>query len=268
MKVSVLNIAKTEIGKEDLPVQFKEEVREDLVKKAVLAIQSRKRQPYGAKPDAGMRASAEVSRRRRAFRGSYGHGISRVPRKVMTKRGTQHHWVGAVAPGTVGGRRAHPPKADKIWAHKINTKERRKAIRGALSATVIPAIVENRGHVVPKDYPFIIEDKFEKIEKTKDVINVLLKLGLEKELERAAVKKVRAGKGTMRGRKYRKKKGPLLVVSDKCPLLRSAKNIPGVDIVDIKNINTELLAPGTDVGRLTLYTQSAIKKLNDNNLFM
>ena len=72
----------------------------------------------------------------------------------------------------------------------------------------------------------------------------------------------------MRGRKNRKKKGPLLVVSKDCKLVKSAKNIPGIEIIEIKNINTELLAPGAEPGRLTLFTESAIKELEKNNLFM
>ena len=47
------------------------------------------------------------------------------------------NWVGAFAPGTVGGRRAHPPKSEKIWSKKINKKENAKAIRSAISATLL-----------------------------------------------------------------------------------------------------------------------------------
>ena len=46
---------------------------------------------------------------------------------------------------------------------------------------------------------------------------------LGKELERAKIKKVRAGKGTRRGRKYKTKVGPLLVFSKVCPALIAAK---------------------------------------------
>ena len=73
-----------------------------------------------------MKQSAKLSKRRRAYRGSYGFGISRTPRKILSKRGRRLGWVGAVAPNTVGGRRTHPPKAEKIWREEINTKERRK----------------------------------------------------------------------------------------------------------------------------------------------
>ena len=268
MELKILSVEKAEVGKKKLPKQFEEPVRTDLIKKAVEAIQANKRQPYGAKPKAGMRASADISRRRNNYRGSYGHGISRVPRKIMTRRGTRFNWVGAVAPGTVGGRRAHPPKASKEWSKKINKKERRKAIRSAMAATVNKEIVQERGHKLPADYPFIIESKIEALDKTKKVRDVLLKLGLKEELERVKEKKVRAGKGKGRGRKYKKKVGPLLVVADDCSLAKAGINIPGVNVIKVKELNAEALAPGTIPGRLTLFTDNAIEKLNKEKLFM
>ena len=125
MQLKILDTEGKESGKVDLPKQFSEPVRPGLIKRAVLAIQSHKRQPYGTDPRAGMKSSAELSRRRRKYRGSYGFGISRVPRKILSRRGTRMNWVGAFAPGTVGGREAHPPKASKKWAQKINKKERK-----------------------------------------------------------------------------------------------------------------------------------------------
>src|SRR3989344_4390875 len=135
MKVKVLSLDGNESGSIELPSQFSEEIREDLIKRAILAIKSYKRQKYGAKEEAGKRASAKLSRRRRKYRGAYGMGISRVPRKILSRRGMRMTWVAAFAPGTVGGRRAHPPKSAKNWELKINKKERKKAIRSALAAT-------------------------------------------------------------------------------------------------------------------------------------
>ncbi len=266
--MKIINIDGKETGNIELPSQFKEEVRTDLIKRSVEAIQANKRQPYGAKKDAGMRASAELSRRRHDYRGSYGHGISRVPRKIMSRNGTRMNWVGAVAPGTVGGRKAQPPKAEKILKKSMNTKERKNAIRSALTACLNKELVKARGHVAPDNYPFIIADDIEKIEKTKDVKKALEKIGLKDELKRTSVKKIRVGKGKLRGRKYRVKKGPLLVVGKNCKLLKSAVNITGVEIVKINNINCELLAPGTIAGRLTLFTEDSIKELKDKKLFI
>ena len=268
MKVSVLSGSKEKKKDIDLPSQFDEEVRPDLILRAVLAIQSNKRQPYGASPMAGKRASAVISRRRHDYRGSYGYGISRVPRKILSRRGTRMYWVGAFAPGMVGGRRAHPPKAGKNYSQKVNKKERRKAIRSAIAATIVKDLVQKRGHKVPADYPLILESKIEEMKKTKDIINALEKIGLKEELERASVKAIRAGKGKSRGRKYKKRIGPLFVVSKECKLMKSASSIPGVDIVEVKNINAELLAPGAVPGRLTIWSEAAIEKLGKEKLFM
>src|SRR3989338_5909587 len=98
MKLDILDAAKNKVGEIELPSQFEEEFRPDLIQRAVLAIQSHKRRAYASSEDAGKRASAKLSRRRRDYRGSYGIGISRVPRKIMTRRGTRLNWVGAFAP--------------------------------------------------------------------------------------------------------------------------------------------------------------------------
>lgn len=267
MKVNLIDLDNKEVNKINLPSQFSEEIREDIIKTAVEAIHANTRQPYGTKEGAGMRASAKLSRRRKAYGTAYGHGISRVPRKMLSRRGSQMYWVGAVAPGTVGGRRAHPPKATKIWEKRINKKERRKAIRSAMAATVLKDLVLQRGHIVPKNYPLVIEKKFEDLDKTKKVKAVLENIGLAEELKRVKKKKVRAGKGKRRGRKYKVKKGPLIVVAKECALMKSAKNIPGIEISAVNLINANLLAPGAKVGRLVIWSEGAIERLNKEKLF-
>jgi len=267
MKLDIFDSTKNKVGEVKLPSQFEEEFRPDLIQRAVLAIQSHKRQSYASSKFAGKRSSAKLSRRRRKYRTSYGFGISRVPRKIMTRRGTRMNWVGAFAPGTVGGRRAHPPKTEKIWWKKINDRERLKAIRSAIAATVKNEIVAERGHLIPNGYPFILNDKFESMSKTKEVIKLLKIFGFENELARAEEKKIRAGKGKSRGRKYKKKKSVLIVASKIDNLVKALSNIPGVDVVNVRNLNAELLAPGAKPGRLTLWTSPAIDLLEKENLF-
>jgi len=266
MKVPVLDKTGKETGKKELPSQFSEAVRPDLIYRAVLTVQANSRQPYGADPDAGMMVSAKLSRRRRDYKGAYGIGISRSPRKIMSHKGTRFNWVGALAPNTRGGRRAHAPKAERIWDKKLNTKERRFALRSALAATMHKDIVSTRGHIVPKDFPFILSNDVENISKTKDVIELLFALGFKDELDRTKEKVKRAGKGKNRGRPYKVKKSVLFVVSKKCELNMAASNVSGVDIVTPEHLNAELLAPGCSIGRLTLYTEGAIdaiaKKFN------
>ncbi len=266
MKADILNMEGKKVKSIDLPAQFEEEYRPDLIKRAVLAKQSHDRQPYGAAPEAGERHSTFVSKRRRKYKTCYGKGMARTPRKVMSRSGTHFNWVGARAPNTVGGKRAHPPKAEKDWNQKINALERRKAIRSAIAATTDKELVKKRGHI-SSIVPIIIESSFEALKKAKDVTVILKKLGLEKEMERAAKKTIRAGRGKTRGRKYVKKKGPLIVMSKKCDLYKAAKNIPGVDLTEVKSLNTELLAPGTHAGRLTIWTEDAIKLMDKEKLF-
>ena len=250
-----------------MPVQFSEEIRPDLIKRAVLVLQSNKRQPYGASPKAGKRASVRLSKRRRAYRGPYGFGISRIPRKILSGRGRRMFWVGAFAPGTVSGKRAHPPKSEKKLGKKINKKEKKKAIRIGISATIVSDLVKERGHIIPENYPFVLDQKIENLRKTKEVRSALKELGLGEEMERIKNRSIRAGKGKSRGRKYRTKKGPLIVVSKESKLTKSASNIPGIEVVNVKNLNTEILAPGAILGRLTLWTKPAIEVLEKENLF-
>ena len=268
LKLNVLSVGNTSTGSRSLPSQFAEPIRPDLVKRAVEAIQGNTRQQHGSKKEAGQRHSAKLSRRRRDYKTSYGHGISRVPRKILTKRGTHFSWVGAVAPGCVGGRRAHPPKPIKIWAKKINDTERRKAIRSALAATLVKTLVAQRGHHVPPQYPFLLENKFEAIAKTRDVIEALEKLGFNDELNRSSEKILHAGRARRRGRGTRRKKGPLFVVSNTFSLIHAVQNIPGVDVVPVHQLNVSLLAPGAHIGRLTLFTEGAIERLEKEKLFM
>ena len=267
MKAKIYTIEGQQTGELDLPEQFDEEIREDIIKRAVLSVQSNRIKPEGVNPFAGRRYSSYISKRRRKYRGIYGRGESRTPRKVMSRSGTQFHFVGAYVPQTVGGRKAHPPSAEKIHAKKINKKEKQKAIRSAIAATANIGLVKARGHKT-EIAPIIIEDKFELITKTKDVEKALRSMKLDNELDRARIKKIRAGRGKLRGRPYKKKKGPLIVVSKNCALTNSAKNIPGINVISVKDLNAEALAPGASPGRLTIYTKSAIDTMQKERLFM
>ncbi len=248
--VKVLSINGEVLEEIELPEIFKADIRPDLIKRAVVAIQSHRLQPKGTDPLAGKRRSAE------SF--GPGYGVSRVPR-IATGRA-------AFAPGTVGGREAHPPKVEKVLEKRINKKEKIKATLSALAATAVRELVEARGHIVSdvKEIPLIVEDKLEELKTAKEVKEVFKALGVWKDVLRAKERKVRAGKGKMRGRRYYRKKSVLIVVSEpKKPIKFAARNFSGVDVVDAKNLCVEDLAPGTHYGRLTLYTKGAISKLEE-----
>ena len=86
-------------GKIALPSVFSTPLRPDVIKRAVLAIQSNRRQPQGRDPMAGKKTTAES-------RGT-GSATARVPR---IKSGSGR---AAFAPSTVKGRQPHPPRAEK-----------------------------------------------------------------------------------------------------------------------------------------------------------
>lgn len=267
MKLPLYTSDKKKTGEVQVPVQLTEPYRPDLIQRAVQSYASRQRQPYGTFPEAGKRTSSKVSKRRRDYRGCYGFGISRVNRKILSRRGTRMFWVGAYTPQTKGGRRAHPPKASKLRAENMNVKERRKALRSAMSATLAREIVQQRGHRVPAEYPFVIDSSVEQMQKTSDVAQALEQWGFQEELERTAVHKVRAGKGKLRGRRYRQRRGVLFVVGAACPLLKAAPNIPGVEAVSVKLLHADLLAPGAMPGRLTLWTNHALEVMFKEKLY-
>ncbi|MFH1065040.1 MAG: 50S ribosomal protein L4 [Nanoarchaeota archaeon] len=266
MKADVLSLDGKKQKDITLPTQFDEEFRPDVIKRAVIAIQANKRQAYGAKQEAGERASARLSRRRRHYRGSYGKGISRIQRKVMSRRGAHINMVGAFTPGTRGGRKGHPPKATKIWTQKVNLKERRLAIRSAIAATANKEIVELRATF--SKVPVIVVEALESLAKTKDVEALLLKLGMELEVARIKKTKIRAGRGKTRGRKYKHKSSVLFVVSGKCNLQNAAKNLQGIRVSPVNSLNAELLAPGAVAGRLTIWSEKAIEKMQKEKLFL
>jgi len=149
----------------------------------------------------------------------------------------------------------------------VNKKERRKALRCALAASLSPVWVGRRGHAVPEGFPFIIDNDFESINKTKAFIQALTAVGAQKDLARSTNVKTKGGAAALRGRRKKVAVGPLIVVSQKCDAQIAARNIPGVAIVEVKDLNAKLLAPGTHAGRLTLYTKGAIERIKEGGLF-
>lgn len=244
-----------------LPEIFSTAYKPVVIQRAVLAAQSAKRQPYGTDPLAGKRTSAHYHGKRKYRWTMMNKEMARIAR-IHGKVGYML-WRARFVPQAVKGRRAHPPKAEKIWLQKINAKELQLAIKSALAATADRNLVSERGHLFERELPIIIIDDFENVKKAKDVKKILLAVVGSKELERAEKKKVRAGKGKMRGRKYKKRKGPLLIFSKPCDAIKAARNIPGIDAAAAESLDIELLAPGTRAGRLAILTKSAVQKLSE-----
>ncbi|MHA1372298.1 MAG: 50S ribosomal protein L4, partial [Promethearchaeota archaeon] len=136
-----------------------------------------------------------------------------------------------------------------------------------IAATVNEGLIKKRGHKIEgiKDKIMILDDKVQTIKKTKNIVQILEALGLKNVLDRCKIKKIRAGKGKRRGRKYRRKKGPL-IVAENYGIYNASKNIPGIDVVSVNNLSVEHLAPGGNAGRLTIWTESSIKALENKRL--
>merc|ERR1712203_1356719 len=73
----------------------------------------------------------------------------------------------------------------------------------------------------------------------------------------------RAGKGKLRNRRHVQKLGPLVVYDQDQGITKAFRNIPGVDTIQVDNLNILKLAPGGHVGRFFIWTESAFKKLDD-----
>ncbi|MDY6770060.1 MAG: 50S ribosomal protein L4 [Candidatus Nanohaloarchaea archaeon] len=259
-----------ETGEVELPLQFRERIRPDIVKRAVLATQSRRRQAYGADEESGLKHVTHWKKRSRAYRGIRGKSYpsSRTPRKITFRRGMQMSGPGGEAPQAVGGRKAHPPRAEKDFEKDINEKERRKGIRSAIAATADEDAVRERGHAVgDADLPLVVDADIEAMDATSEVRALLERLGLEAELERVAEPQARAGSGANRGRPTREKAGPLIVVREDDGIARGARNLPGVEVRTVDQLDAEALAPGTEPGRLTVWSETAIQALDEEGLF-
>ncbi len=239
------------VTKVKLPAVFKIPVRPDVIRRAVVALQSHRLQPQGRDVLAGKRTTAKSR--------GVGLGMSRVPRIRESQRA-------AFASSAVGGRTTHSPVVEKKIEKKIPRKEMRLALRSALAATASKEMVASRGHVVDDvpDFPLIVIDEIQGLKKTQEVREALIQLGVWPDIYRVKEsRKVRAGKGKMRGRRIKQAVGPLLVITKDEGIVKAACNIPGVEVVNVNSLNAELLAPGTHPGRLTLWSLSAFEKLDE-----
>ena len=79
-------------------------------------------------------------------------------------------------------------------------------------------------------------------------------------------RKLRAGKGKMRGRRYRQRRGPLVVYNpdeDGKELVKAFRNIPGVETSSVFALNLLQLAPGGHLGRFIIWTSAAFAALDE-----
>jgi|SRR3989344_1448648 len=254
MKATIYSLEGKKTNEIELPKLFDNKIREDLAIKLYEIEKSLAKQLYSPSPFAGKRHSASgiISHLRHDWKGHYGKGISRIPRKVMWRRGTQFFWIGAEVASTRGGRRAHPPKIIRK-IRKINKKEVKMAINSALASTANEKYLSGRYSSL-KDIKIKLPIVVETVpNKSKDII-AFLKIVLGQAFGVALKNKtVRAGKGKLRGRKYKSNQGVLIVTSKD-----EKVKMKGVDVVQANRVSILDVYP---LGRLTIFTEKAIKEL-------
>jgi large subunit ribosomal protein L4e len=290
IQAKLLRIDGTESGTIDLPSIFGTPYRYDVIHKAYVNLLSHSYQRQGRYPMAGEVVSAESR--------NTGLGIARLAR--AKGEGFSRAGQAAGVAGIRQGRVAHPPESWKNIYKKINEKEKQLALCSAIAATARKDLVERRGHRVSNisSFPIIVSDEIEDISKTKDLLKMLIALGLNDELHRLDIsRKSRSGTARRRGRRSRSATSAIIIISsDKTGalkedndndnesrtrtrtrtrtrskdkenrdknLLRLSGSIRGIDVKQVKDLSVLDFAPGSKPIRLAIFSESAIKELNN-----
>ncbi len=257
MEVPVYDLEGGVVRSIELPQVFSLEVRPDVIRRVYLSQLTARIQPQGRDPLAGLRTSAESW--------GAGHGVARVPR--VKGRGYSAAGRAARAVMVVGGAKTKAPRSWKVVWERVNRKERRLAIASAIAATRSIDLVMARHRINSNlKVPIVVVDEIESVRRTSELHKFLLNLGLGEELDRckSRFRKVRAGRGKLRGRVRQRARGPLIVyLNEVSPLKLASRNIPGVEAVPLRNLTVMHLAPGGVPGRLTIWSESSIKALEE-----
>jgi len=261
MKVQIIDINGIK-AREIATGIFESEIRSDIVQKLIEIERFDEKQPYAPFTWAGMNTSASgnVKHNRHVWKTDRGRGTSRYPKKRMSDKGSHFVWVAAIIPGVRGGRRAHPPKIPRTEI-KINKKEKLLALKSALAMVAsLDQLKKKYSTLNSMDtklkFPLVIDSKLLSL-KSKGFFEALNKI-FGKELFNLAVqeKTVRAGRGKMRGRKYKQNAGMLLVIGNK-----EKMKISGIDVVNVKEMKLRQLAENG--ARITMFTEEAVKDIEN-----
>jgi large subunit ribosomal protein L4e len=165
-----------------------------------------------------------------------------------------------------GGRMFAPTKTWRKWHVKVNQNQRRFATVSALAASALPSLVLARGHRIEQiaEVPLVVENAAESFKKTKEAIALLQALNAYTDVTKVSnSRKLRAGKGKMRNRRYRQRRGPLVVFKDDNGIVQAFRNLPGVELVNVQRLNLLQLAPGGHIGRFVIWTEGAFSLLDE-----
>jgi len=253
--VSVFSTTGDKAGEATLPAVMTAPLRPDIVQFVHTNMNKNNRQAYAVSIRAGKQVSAH----------SWGTGraVARIPR--VGGGGTSRSGQGAFGNMCRGGRMFNPTKTWRKWHKKINSTQKRYAVASALAATAVPALVMARGHRVDEvpEIPLVLDNAVESTKKTSAAKDILASVGALADVEKAAdSKKMRAGKGKMRNRRYTLRRGPLVIYSNNDGVEQAFRNLPGVELCNVDRLNLLQLAPGGHMGRFCVWSKSALEALD------
>jgi large subunit ribosomal protein L4e len=241
-----------------LPGIYTAPIRPDVINFVHTQMNKNRRQAYAVDAErAGMQTAAA----------SWGTGraVSRIPR--VPGGGTHRAGQGAFGNMCRGGRMFNPTRIWRRWHRKISVGHRRYAVSSAVAASAVTALVMARGHRVSEipELPLVLGGTaLNEIAQTKKAYELLEKFGVSEDVDKAKEsKRVRRGAGKQRNRRYVSRLGPLLVhANSAAPLVKAVRNLPGVDVCYVDDLNLLQLAPGGHMGRLVVWTEDAFSKLD------
>jgi len=253
--VSVFSLSGDKAGEIPLPAVMTAPLRPDIVQFVHTNMNKNKRQAYAVSIRAGKQVSAK----------SWGTGraVARIPR--VGGGGTSRSGQGAFGNMCRGGRIFAPTKTWRKWHRKINTTQKQYAVASALAASAVPALVMARGHIVDEvpEVPLVVDTSIESTSKTSVAKDVLAAIGALDDVEKSGdSKKIRAGKGKMRNRRYVMRRGPLIIYKSNDGIEQAFRNLPGVELCCVDRLNLLQLAPGGHMGRFCVWSQAAIEALD------
>ena len=246
---------KSTLASVPLPEVFKAPIRPDLVNFVHTNVNKNKRQAYAPALNAGEQTSA--------ISWGTGRAVARIPR--VSGGGTSRSGQGAFGNMCRGGRMFAPNKVWRKWHRSTNVNQKRYAVASALAASAVPSLVLARGHRVEQllEVPFVVGNGVESFTKTKQAVELLMNTKAFADVKKVVdSKKMRAGKGKGRNRRFTQRRGPLVVYSQDNGIVKAFRNLPGVELACVDALNLLQLAPGGHLGRFVIWTQAAFTKLD------
>lgn len=259
-QINIFSVSGDKIESTNMPPIFDCPIRRDIVDFIHTNMRKNKRQAYGVKCQFGP-TGIVAGHQHSAHSWGTGRAVSRIPR--VSGGGTHRAGQGAFGNMCRSGRMFAPTKVFRRWNRKLNTSQKRYAVASCLAASASVSLIEARGHEIidkVKEIPIVVQG-IENLKQTKEAIQCLKVLGLGNELDKCKVKKSRPTKGKMRGRRIKRRKGPLIIYEKNLGLLKAFRNISGIDFCSVNAMNLLQLAPGGHLGRLIIWSKSSFKTL-------